>query len=326
MNASNWTVIAIAFLIGGGIFLALHSLRGRLPRARDVEDTHKPPHRYDAALQALNVLGIDPDARDDDGGTPMHRAAGEGRVEIIELLYAAGANPNARDNRGRTPLHRAASDGKVTKVEALVAAGADINARDNDGATPLHHATAYNGSYEEGVCDHAAVAEALLAAGADPYAGDNNGSTPLHSVGVHAHPFGHIAVIRAFRAAGADLNVGDSEGLTPLHIAARMDHTPAVRALLTVGADINARDRCRRCRSVIAENARKRGQAWSVCTSCARAIEDDTRQLEIAPVLLRRCLVCRTDIGHLRAGARTCADACRNVLSRLLRSRCRPVL
>ena len=152
MNASNWTVIAIAFLIGGGIFLALHSLRGRLPRARDVEDTHKPPHRYDAALQALNVLGIDPDARDDDGGTPMHRAAGEGRVEIIELLYAAGANPNARDNRGRTPLHRAASDGKVTKVEALVAAGADINARDNDGATPLHHATAYNGSYEEGGC------------------------------------------------------------------------------------------------------------------------------------------------------------------------------
>ena len=91
MNASNWTIIAIAFLIGGGIFLALHSLRGRLPRARDVEDTHKPPHRYDAALQALNVLGIDPDARDDDGGTPMHRAAGEGRVEIIELLYAAGA-------------------------------------------------------------------------------------------------------------------------------------------------------------------------------------------------------------------------------------------
>ena len=162
----------------------------------------------------------------------------------VSALVAAGADLNARDNRGGgTPLHRAASGGKVTKVEALVAAGADINARDNDGATPLHHATAEYGFYEEGVCDHAAVAEALLAAGADPYAGDNNGSTPLHSVGVHAHPFGHIAVIRAFRAAGANLNVGDSEGLTPLHIAARMDHAPAVRALLTVGADINARDK-----------------------------------------------------------------------------------
>ena len=86
------------------------------------------------------------------------------------------------------------------------------------------------------------------------------------------------------------------------------------------------RRRCRRCRSVIAENARKRGQAWSVCTPCAQAIENETRQLEIAPALIRRCLVCRTDIAHLRAGARTCADACRNVLSRLMRSqRRRPV-
>ena len=83
--------------------------------------------------------------------------------------------------------------------------------------------------------------------------------------------------------------------------------------------------RCRRCRSVIAENARKRGQAWSLCTPCAQAIEDETRQLEIAPVLLRRCLVCRTDIAQLRAGARTCGDACRNMLSRLLRRQRRAV-
>ena len=85
------------------------------------------------------------------------------------------------------------------------------------------------------------------------------------------------------------------------------------------------RRRCRRCRSVIAENARKRGQAWSVCTPCAEVIEDDARQFEIALALIRRCLVCRTDIAHLRASARTCGDACRNVLSRLLRSRHRPV-
>ena len=85
------------------------------------------------------------------------------------------------------------------------------------------------------------------------------------------------------------------------------------------------RRRCRRCRNVIAENTRKRGQAWSVCTPCAQAIEEDAHQVDIAPALLRRCLVCRTDIAHLRAGARTCGDACRNVLSRLLRSQRRPV-
>ena len=85
------------------------------------------------------------------------------------------------------------------------------------------------------------------------------------------------------------------------------------------------RRRCRRCRSVIAGNARKRGQAWSVCTPCARAVEDDAHQLEIEPAFIRRCLVCRTDIVHLRAGARTCGGACRNVLLRLLRNRRRSI-
>ena len=51
------------------------------------------------------------------------------------------------------------------------------------------------------------------------------------------------------------------------------------------------------------------------------ASEDDARQVETVPAHLRRCLVCRIDIAHLRAGARTCGDACRNVLSRLLRGR-----
>ena len=81
------------------------------------------------------------------------------------------------------------------------------------------------------------------------------------------------------------------------------------------------RRRCRRCRSVIAENARKRSQAWSVCIPCAQAIEYDAHHLKIAPALLRLCLVCRTDIAHLRAGARTCGDACRYVRSRMLRGR-----
>ena len=94
----------------------------------------------------------------------------------------------------------------------------------------------------------------------------------------------------------------------------------------TAGRRRRCRRCCRRCRSFIAENARTRGQVWSVCTPCVQAIEADARQLEIAPALLRRCLVYRTDIAHLRASARTCADACRNVLSWILRCRRRPVL
>ena len=118
---------------------------------------------------------------------------------------------------------------------------------------------------------------------------------------------------------------------TVIPFTAMSDPQPSARAAANPGTvrlamevlerTAGRRRRCRRCRSVIAENARKRGQAWSVCTPCVQAIEDDARQVEIEPALLRRCLVCRTDIAQLRAGARTCGDACRNVLSRLLRGR-----
>ena len=113
---------------------------------------------------------------------------------------------------------------------------------------------------------------------------------------------------------------------------AMTDSRPSARDPGTVRLALELREcaaghrrRCRYCRSVIAENARKRGQAWSVCTPCAQAIENDAHQVEIAPALLRRSPVCRTDIAHLRAGARTCGDASGSVLSRLLRGRRHPV-
>ena len=55
-------------------------------------------------------------------------------------------------------------------------------------------------------------------------------------------------------------------------------------------------------------------------------IDDDARQLEMALALIRRCLVCRADVAHLRAGARICGDARGHMLSRLMRSRRCPVL
>ncbi len=64
---------------------------------------------------------------------------------------------------------------------------------------------------------------------------------------------------------------------------------------------------------------------WEEISLVVQAIEEDARQLEIDLALMPRCLVCRTDIVHLRVGVGTCGDARRNVLSRLLHSRHRPV-
>jgi ankyrin repeat protein len=42
--------------------------------------------------------------RSQDGGSPLHEAAGNGFVEFAQLLIDNGADVNQRDDNGKTPL------------------------------------------------------------------------------------------------------------------------------------------------------------------------------------------------------------------------------
>ncbi|MHC4913387.1 MAG: ankyrin repeat domain-containing protein, partial [Planctomycetota bacterium] len=103
------------------------------------------------------------------GETVLHKAAGNGWRQIVEVLVANGAEVNAVSHKGHTPLHRAARGHKGT-VEVLLALGADVHAESNKGHTALHSAAA-RGQRE--------IAEVLVGAGSDANAKDKCGRTLL---------------------------------------------------------------------------------------------------------------------------------------------------
>jgi cytohesin len=190
-----------------------------------------------------------------DQPTVLHLAAAAGRAEVVELLLSRGANPNARAQDGATPLHQAVWGVRAEGPEVvgvLLAHGGDANARDSSGATPLHIAS-HGGQVE--------FMELLLAAGGDPNAKDKQGRTPLHEAvhtdqellgaarsldaaeGRHSSRrpqailrSGQKLAIDVLLSGGANVNAKDDRGVTPLHIAAYSGYADVGDVLLARGA------------------------------------------------------------------------------------------
>jgi len=74
---------------------------------------------------------------DEEGWSPLHRAASEGHFEIVSLLLDAGFDINLKSDFDWTPLHDASDMGSLNIVKLLLEQGAQVDATDSAGNRPL---------------------------------------------------------------------------------------------------------------------------------------------------------------------------------------------
>ena len=197
---------AIAEAMPGRPVRALVVVAGKDP----YEAAQLTPHSYTEALLGavkfpdlpevkwLIDEGVDVNAEDQNGNTPLRVAASEGRVAIAKLLISNGADVTLQNWYGRTPLHEAVTwYGQVGVAELLLANGADVNARDSNGATPLHAAVTRG--------DVVSI-KFLLMNGASVNSRDGDSETPLHT----AIRNSQAAVVDLLLTHGADANARGS--------------------------------------------------------------------------------------------------------------------
>ena len=83
-------------------------------------------------IRLLLLFSANPNQMGEDYDTPLHRAADNGRLEVVQLLVQNGANVNAQNLYGNTPLHLISKRKKLNRrsleiVQFLLENKADPN-------------------------------------------------------------------------------------------------------------------------------------------------------------------------------------------------------
>ena len=155
---------------------------------------------------------------DFNGTNLLMRAVQRGNVKSAEYLIAKGLDVNAGDNNGKTPLHYAALDNTKNHAKCvllLVKKGADTELLNDPGRSQYHMDSEGSPFMHAVQRREFRVAKALLQAGANINAQNSYGDTALH---IACSRFNENAtgIIKFLLNHDASLEVQNMWGLTPV--------------------------------------------------------------------------------------------------------------
>jgi ankyrin repeat protein len=159
----------------------------------------------------------------------LFEAAAESNLPEVSRLLSVGADIEAKDSDGDTPLIVASIRGRVHVLQALREHGADFEATNNNGLTPLHSAC-LNGQLAVVIelSPNDSTGKRKSRAGANIEAKNDTGDTPL----IYAAMMGHSPIVKALLAVGANILAANNQGLLPIHAAVKFRRPEVAKYLL----------------------------------------------------------------------------------------------
>ncbi|GAP87168.2 putative ankyrin repeat-containing domain protein [Rosellinia necatrix] len=187
-------------------------------------------------VEMLLKHGVNLDAKNQQGYTPLSVALGGGYQETARVLLDAGADPNESHDFSSSPLCCAFSidhDNLAGMVKSLVEKGADLLKGSETGRTALHLAVEKN---NREVVDY--IVHTLNSEGSEDRVSDLYSSVLCECVS--ASDF-NPEMAKRLIVQGLDINKTTSSGLNPLQEACANGTVDAVKWLLNENADVNAK-------------------------------------------------------------------------------------